>query len=334
VSSVASTPPSATPFISGVARRRLVRRNFWGLSIYGVLIVLFIIEKSIHPGLNAFDIQTLVIETMPLALAAMAQASVVLIGGVDLSIGTMMALVNVVAARWMVNADAKQAVFDSVVIILGTVVIGALTGLIITVSRVPDIIVTLATSFVWYGLALYILPTPGGGIPFDFSNLVNGQVWGWLPEGVLVLLCTVVLIWLPWRHSRLGLSVYALGSDRTAAFLSGVNIARTRIAAYALGGLFVGLAGIALLAETSQGDPNSASSFTLNSVACVVLGGVSLMGGRGGLMGPIAAAFVLNLITSILGFLRVDPSYAIVIQGTIVVLVVLFAGGLALRRRR
>lgn len=333
MSSVVSTR-SATPLISDATRRRFIRRNSWGMSIYGVLLVLFIIEKAIHSGLNSFDILTLVQETMPLALAAMAQASVVLIGGVDLSIGTLMALVNVVAARWMVNADTKQAVFDSVVIILGTALLGALTGLVITISRVPDIIVTLATSFIWYGLALYLLPTPGGGIPFDFSNVVNGELWGWLPEGVVVLLGIVLVIWLPWYRSRLGLSVYALGSDRTAAFLSGVNIARTRIAAYALGGLFVGCAGIALLAETSQGDPNSASSFTLNSVACVVLGGVSLMGGRGGLMGPIAAAFVLNIIRAILGFLRVDPNYATVIQGAIVVLVVLFASVLALRRRR
>lgn len=329
-----STTPSATPFISPATRRRFVRRNLWALSIYGVLLALLLLEKLIHRDLNSFDFQTLVIETLPLALAAMAQASVVLVGGIDLSIGTMMALVNVVAARWMVHADFKQAAFDSVVIVAGTVLLGALTGFVITISRVPDIIVTLATSFVWYGLALYVLPTPGGGIPLDFSNLVNGQFWNWFPEGVFVLACIVLVIWLPWFRSRLGLSVYALGSDRTAAFLSGVKVARTRIAAYALGGVFVALAGIALLAETSQGDPNSASSFTLNSVACVVLGGVSLMGGRGGLLGPIAAAFVLNLIGSILGFLRVDPNYATVIQGAIVVLVVLFAGVLALRRRR
>ena len=124
------------------------------------------------------------------------------------------------------------------------------------------------------------------------------------------------------------------GAIARRRFSAGCNVARTRIAAYALGGLFVALAGIALLAETSQGDPNSASSFTLNSVACVVLGGVSLMGGRGGMLGPIAAAFVLNIIRSILGFLRVDPNYATVIQGAIVVLVVLFAGVLALRRRK
>ncbi|MGI8826545.1 MAG: ABC transporter permease [Chloroflexota bacterium] len=328
-----SAAPSSTPFVSRATRRRFVRRNAWGSSIYGVLIVLIVIEKLIHSGLNAFDIQTLVIETMPLALAAMAQASVVLVGGIDLSIGTMMALVNVIAARWMVNADSKHAALEILVLVAFTAFLGALTGFIITVSRVPDIIVTLATSFVWYGLALYVLPTPGGGVPPGIGNLVNGQFWGWLPEGLFVLTCIVLLVWLPFYRSKIGLSIYALGSDRTAAFLSGVNVARTRIAAYALGGVFVALAGIALLAETSQGDPNSASSFTLNSVAAVVLGGVSLAGGRGGLMGPIAAAFVLNIIGAILGFLKVDPNYATVIQGTIVVLVVLFAGLLALRRR-
>jgi ribose transport system permease protein len=332
MSSVA-TRPSASPFIPASTRRRFVRRNAWGSSVYGILIALLIVEKIVHPDLNSFDIQTLVIVSMPLALAAMAQASVVLVGGIDLSIGTMMALVNVVAARWMVNADVKQAAFDSLVIVAGTALLGALTGLVITVSRVPDIIVTLATSFVWYGLALYVLPIPGGGIPLDFSNLVNGEFWGWFPEGLFVLACIALVVWLPWYRSKLGLSVYALGSDRAAAFLSGVNVSRTRITAYALGGVFVGLAGIALLAETSLGDPNSASSFTLNSVACVVLGGVSLAGGRGGLMGPIAAAFVLNVIGAILGFLKVDPNYATVIQGAIVVLVVLFAGLLALRKR-
>ncbi|GAC1515199.1 MAG: ABC transporter permease [Chloroflexota bacterium] len=326
--------PSARPFVSPATRRRFLRRNAWGLSIYSVLVLLVIIEKIIHPSLDSFDLQTLVIETMPLALAAMAQASVVLVGGIDLSIGTLMALVSVVAARWMVHADVTQASIEALAIIAGAAFLGACTGFVITLSRVPDIIVTLATSFVWYGLALLVLPTPGGGLPVDFANLVNGQFWGFVPEGLVVLAAVVAVIWLPWFRSKIGLSVYALGSDRTAAFLSGVSVARTRIAAYALGGTLAALAGLALMAETGQGDPNSASSFTLNSVAAVVLGGVSLAGGRGGMMGPIAAAFVLNIIRAILGFMKVDPNYATVIQGAIVVLVVLFAGVLALRRRR
>jgi ribose transport system permease protein len=292
-----------------------------------------VVEKIVHPGLNSFDMQNLVIVSMPLALAAMAQAVVVLVGGIDLSIGTMMALVNVVAATAMVNSDFKRAAGQAVLIILGVVILEALTGLVITLTRVPDIIVTLATSFIWYGLALRVMTTPGGGIPLDMGNLVNGVVWGFVPEGLAVLIGIVLIIWLPFYRSRVGLSVYALGSDRTAAFLSGVNVARTRIAAYALGGVFVALAGLALTASTSTGDPNSASSYTLNSVAAVVMGGVSLAGGRGGVLGPIAAAFVLSIIGIILGFLRVDPNWSQVIQGIIVVLVVLFASLLEVRRR-
>jgi ribose transport system permease protein len=315
-----------------------MRRNTWTLGIYGVLILLLIIEKIVHPNISSFDADNLVITALPLALAAMAQASVVIVGGIDLSIGQMMAFVNVVAATAMVNSSFETAVLQSLLIIAGIAALGALTGLVITVTRVPDIIVTLATSFIWYGLALRVMTIPSGGVPLDFGNLVNGEVWhmfpwGGIPEGLVVLVGVVLLIWLPWHRSKFGLAAYAVGSDRTAAFLSGIKVARTRIAAYALGGVFAALAGLALTASTGGGDPNSASNYTLNSVAAVVMGGVSLAGGRGGMLGPLAAAFVLTLIGIILGFMRVDPNWAIVIQGVIVVLVVLFATVLQFRRQ-
>jgi ribose transport system permease protein len=332
VSSVAAAGIRA-PRIPAATRRRFIRRNTWTLGIYGVLALLIAVEKIVHPGLNSFDIQNLAILAVPLAFAAMGQAAVVLVGGIDLSIGQMMAFVNVLAANAMVFSDFRKAIAQALLIILGISMLGALTGLFITISRVPDIIVTLATSFIWYGMALRVMSTPGGGVPLNYGNLVNGELWGNVPEGLLVLLAIVGLIWLPLHRSRLGLSMYAVGSNRTAAFLSGVNVARTRIAAYALGGAFVAMAGLALTAATTGGDPNSADDYTLNSVAAVVMGGVSLAGGRGGMMGPIAAAFVLSIIGIILGFMRVDPNWSIVIQGVIVVLVVLFATVLEFRRR-
>jgi ribose transport system permease protein len=332
VSSVAATA-ATTLFIPTATRRRFMRRNTWTLGIYGVLILLLIVEKIVHPNLNSFDVENLVITAMPLALAAMAQTAVVLVGGIDLSIGQMMAFVNVVAATAMVNSDFRVAILQSLLIIAAIAALGALTGLVITVSRVPDIIVTLATSFIWYGLALRVMTVPSGGVPLEFGNLVNGELWGFFPEGLLVLIAIVLVVWLPWYRSRLGLAAYAVGSDRTAAFLSGVKVAQTRILSYALGGVFAALAGLALTASTSGGDPNSASNYTLNSVAAVVMGGVSLAGGRGGMLGPLAAAYVLTLIGLILGFTRVDPNWAIVIQGVIVVLVVLFATVLEIRRR-
>lgn len=328
-----AVPATVSP-LGGAARRRFLRRNLWTVGVYAVFLLLLLVEKLIHPEMDTFDVQNLVITALPLAFAATGQAVVVLIGGIDLSVGAMMALVNVIAARWMFGSSFQQAILESLVIIVLVASLGALTGLVITVSRVPDIIVTLATSFIWSGLALWVLPTPGGGPPLDYQQLVLGMWFGggW-PEGLFIMAAIVFVIWVPFYRSKFGLSLYALGSNRTAAYLSGVNLGRTRILAYALGGVFVALAGLALTCVTASGDPNSASNYTLNSVAAVVLGGVSLAGGRGGLAGPIAAAFILTIINILMVFASVDQNWSTVVQGAVVVIVVTFAGLVALRRR-
>jgi ribose transport system permease protein len=331
VSAVPVAPSTGALALTGATRRRLIHRNSWTVSIYVLMLLLLLVEKLVHQSFNSFDMVNLVSTALPLAFAAMAQASIVLIGGIDLSIGQTMALVNVVAVTNMTNASYPHAIIVAVLIVIGTAILYGCVGAVITISRVPDIIVTLATSFIWYGIALRVMPTPGGTVPQEFYNLANGTGPAEIPEALFVLVAALLLIWLPFHRSRLGLSVYALGSNRTAAFLSGISISRTRIIAYAFGGVFAALAGLALTAYTSSGDPNSASSYTLNSVAAVVLGGVSLAGGRGGLSGPVAAAYVLTLIASILTFLSIDPNYSSVIQGAIVVIVVLFAGVLTLR---
>ena len=318
---------------SAALRGRWLRRNAWTLGVYSLLAVLLAFWKIIHPSVGSFDIQSLVDGALPLGLAAMAQASVVLAGGIDLSVGSMMSLVNVVSALLMAHADLKGALFISALLIGGTAAAGALTGVVISISRVPDIIVTLATSFVWGGLALQIMPIPAGGAPMDFVNLMTGEIGTELPSGLVVLLVVLAVVWLPFRRSRRGLALYAIGSNRNAAFLSGVSVATTRIVSYALGGVFGALGGLVLTATTSNGSAVSGTYYTLNSVAAIVLGGVSLAGGRGGMIGPLAAAFVLILVSTLLTLLGIDQNYAQVIQGALVVLVVML-GGLVLVRKR
>lgn len=334
MSAVAASRPRLLA-VTPAMRRRLIRRNTWTVAIYLLMFFLLGAEKVIRPNLGQFDMITLVSTALPLAFAAMAQAVIVLIGGIDLSIGQTMALVNVVTVVNMSSSSSTpHVILVSFAIVLGTSLVYAFMGAIITVSRVPDIIVTLAAGFVWYGLALNVLQIPGGSVPLVFSNLANGIGPAGIPQGVFVLAAALLLLWLPFYRSRLGLRLYALGSNRTAAFLSGVSVGSTRILAYAFGGIFAALAGLSLTAFTYSGDPNSASNYTLNSVAAVVLGGVSLAGGRGGLMGPVAAAYVLTLIVNILTFLSVDTNYSTVIQGAVVVIVVLIAGLLTLRSER
>jgi ribose transport system permease protein len=313
--------------------RRFATRQGWTLGVLGMLIALLIVEANAAPNFTSFDVQSLVIAGMPLAFAAMAQAVVVISRGVDLSVGSVMALTNVIAARLMEHHGMGTAIAVSLLVLVIGMIIGTLSGLAVVTTEVPDIVVTLALSFVWAGVALVVLPTPGGGSPAQYQTLSSGSsLWEWTPNGLLVLAAAYVLVWLPLRSRRTGLAIYAVGSDRNAAYLSGVHVARTRVLAYTIGGLFSALGGLALTSTTSIGSPLSGNFYTLTSVAAVVIGGVSLAGGRGGLIGPMLAAFILSAAVTVLTFLGADANYGQVIQGGLIVAMVML-GGLLLRRR-
>ena len=178
------------------------------------------------------------------------------------------------------------------------------TAALVVLTRVPDIVVTLAMSFVWAGCALLVLNTPGGGAAQWLKDLVVGSLGSeWIPKAAVVLIVVVAIVWIPLRRSRLGLSIYAIGSNRLAAFRSGVSVGRTKIVAYVLTGLFAALGGLSLTASTGIGTPVP-GPYTLLSVAAIVLGGVSLAGGRGGLFGPIVAVLILPLIRTDMTFLE------------------------------
>ena len=329
----------ASPQRSRIHWGRLVRRHAWTVGVYVLLFGLILYWRTIPAEWGTFDVQSLAIDALPFAFVAMAQAVVIISGGIDLSVGSMMSLINVLSAKYMFDATSGQAVsfresiLIAVLLVVGAGLGGALTGLIITVTRVADIIVTLAMLFVWGGLALAVMQIPGGGAPLEFTKLAVGYTFTpWLPTGLVLIGAVVVLAWVPIRRHKPGLSLYAIGSSRTASFLSGVSVSRTRIGAYALGGALAGMGGLALTATSGIGDALSGQYYTLNSVAAVVLGGVALVGGVGGLVGPIAAAFVLTLVKSIMILKGVDQNWAQVIQGTLIVLVVMI-GGLALRQR-
>jgi ribose transport system permease protein len=312
--------------------RRLVARHGWTVGVWILFLLLIPYWRSLSSQPAQFDIESLAIDVLPLALAAMAQAVVIISGGIDLSVGSLMSLINVLSAKYMVHMSYREALLYALALVVVGALAGAFTGTLIVVSRVPDIVVTLAMLFVWAGLALQILEIPGGGAPLKFLNLGTGTTFStYLPTSAVVLLCALVVLWLPIRWTKPGLALYAVGSNRNAAYLAGIGVERTRIGAYALGGAFAALGGLALTATSGIGDPNAGAIYTLNSVAAAVLGGVSLLGGVGGLIGPIAAAGILTLVKTILILRGENPNYAQVYQGTIIIVVVML-GGLVARR--
>jgi ribose transport system permease protein len=312
----------------------VARRNLWTSGLVGLLVIFLALTKLIQPTYGAAGIQGLAISLLPIALAAVAQAIVVISGGIDLSVGSMMALTSVTSAVLMKGQSDAVAVGVVIAILAMGLLLGTINGALIVATRVPDIIVTLAMLFVWAGFALLVLHTPGGGAaPWLMESIRGPLVSEWLPRAVVVLAVVVGVVWIPLQRSTLGLSLYALGSNRLAAFRSGVPVGRTKILSYALAGLFSALGGLALTASTGIGSPVP-GSYTLESVAAIVLGGVSLAGGRGGVVGPIIAVVVLALIRTDLTFLGVNPNWSEVIQGAILIGVVMFGSFLAMRKVR
>jgi ribose transport system permease protein len=333
MSAAAQPIPSRSSDVSdGIVRA--LRRNVWTIGLLTFLAVLLVFTKLIQPNYGPTGIQGLAVSAAALALAAVAQAIVVISGGIDLSIGAMMAFTNVVAAQAMRYTDDTTGFAIAIGVLLLGLLIGAINGAMIVATRVADIIVTLAMSFVWAGCALLVLNVPGGQADRWLTQLASGSVvTEWLPKPALIVLLIIALIWIPLRRSRLGLSLYAIGSDRLAAFRSGVAVGQTKIASYALAGLFSAIGGLAITANTGIGTPLP-GGYTLTSVAAVVLGGVSLAGGRGGVFGPLVAVIILALIRTDMTFLNLNSNLATVTQGVILIAVVMLGSLAALRRAR
>mgnify|MGYP005816140579 CR=1 FL=1 len=231
---------------------RLLRQQGWVVGLLALFVVLLVVAKLIQPSYGAGDFGSLVRAVLPYAFAVAAQTVVVIAGGIDLSVAAMMALTSVTAASMMHGASEEYALLVVPFVLALGFGLGALNGALIVFSRVPDIVVTLATLFMLQGAALLVPNAPGGGSAEWLRNLIIGtvpipglpdDVTSWFPKALLLLVVLLCVVWIPLKRSRLGLSIYAIGSNQLAAFRSGVPVARTKIIAYAFGGLFGAMGG-------------------------------------------------------------------------------------------
>ncbi|WP_298849084.1 ABC transporter permease [uncultured Ruegeria sp.] len=306
-------------------------KHAWVLGLLVLFLVLIGLTKLVQPSFSLAGIESLTRAALPFAFATAGMAVVVIVGGIDLSVASMMAVCAVTAAVLMERMAGVPAILIVLAVGLG---MGLINGVLIVLTKVPDIVATLAMLFVWEGTALLILNTPGGATADWVEAGIRGSfLIGWFPKALVVLVVGIALVWVPLRRSKLGLSIYATGSDETAAFRSGVPVGRTKIIAYGICGLYCAMGGLSLAALTGIGEPVP-GPYLLASVAAVVLGGVVLGGGKGGLLGPIIAVFILRIIRSILTFLSVDPNVTTIIEGVIMVAVVMLGAALTHRGTR
>ncbi len=320
--------------------QRLLARNSWVLGVWLLLGALIVWYSTLIPVFGQFQIVSISKNSLPLIYLAIGQAIIVIAGGIDLSLGSLLLLSNVLAARFMDEQSLGVVFLVAVGVIVGLALLNGLTGYVISISGVPDIVVTLATSYIWSGLALWILPSPGGGTAPEMRWLFTGSpsgIGGGYGLPILMIAVPALLVYFVSRHTRTGLSLYAIGSHPVAARLAGLNVRQAKIVSYAIGGAMAGLAGLATVAIIGTGDPRFSvgATATLNSVAAIVLGGVALTGGEGSVLGVVATAVTLIMLNPILTAMGIDSNSAQVIQGVLIAGVMMFSGlAILLRERR
>lgn len=321
-------------------RRHKSNWRYWFAAQRGALVsaaifaIMFGVYGAAQPiGLTSDVVNTAANKGALLALVAMAQTLPVLTGGLDLSVGMIFMLANCLAST-IVTGDAASTALGIVGVLVAGLLCGLVNGLIVVYGRLQPLIATLATSAIYFGIALALRPQPGGDINGDFAALMTRSTYA-VPSSVLLIIAAVVFVWLPYRDSTLGRAAFAVGSAEQAAYMSGVPIARAKLLAYTLAGLFAALGGLLLTCITFSGEARAAlgADYTLNSIAALVIGGTSLFGGSGGVVGSVFGAFVMRTVGDLLIVFNINP----VLQPLFVGVVLLFAvslGSLRLLRVR
>ncbi len=267
------------------------------------------------------NLGNLALQTTPLALAALGQTFAILLGGVDLSIGPMMSLTTAIAS-YLLTGDATLSLLAGTVACLAAgLAVGLGNGGLIRLFRLPDLVATLASYSMVFGLALIVRPSPGGSVALPFMDLVTTRV-GQVPIAAILTLLAFGLLELLLVRGRLGLAVYATGASEEAAYLAGIRTARVRLLVYLFSGLTAAVAGLVVAARIGSGDPQAGASFTLASITAVVVGGASIFGGSGTLVGALLGALLLILVQNALNQLHVSAYWQYVWTGGVLLVAV------------
>ena len=316
-----------------IGLRRIVLRQSYLFALL-LLILAVAVNASLQPNFfRPLVLSDNVQSFLPLMLLAAGQAIVIIGGGVDLSVGGIVSLVTVVMVHTMGNNPSSSQVALSIALgLLTGVLAGVLNGVCVAYLRFQPIVTTFATSFVFSGIALWVMPSAGGSVPPGLMNVYLTN-----PLGVPLTLWVIVVMLLLWNllsSTRYGRYLYAVGGQSMSAYVTGVPVSRIRLSTYVIAGFMAALSGFALVLSTGTGDPLIGGPMTLESIVAVVLGGTRLSGGQGGITGPLIGVIVLGLILNIISFANVPTWWQTLVNALIVLLALVGPGIVTLVRRR
>ena len=280
----------------------------------GLLILAVVINAALQPTFfTQYSLTSNFATFAPLVFAAIAQAIIIIGGGIDLSLGAQVAFISVVTLRVMDGQDSRIWLGVITALVTGAAC-GALNGFIVAVIRLQPLI---ATSSVFAGLALVVLPTPGGAVPASMVSSYRMAVAA-IPVPIL-LVALGMLLWWAMSRTRYTRQLYAVGGNREASYASLVPVTSVTFRSFVFASMFVGIAALTVLANTGSGDPFIGANMALDSIAAVVLGGIALSGGRGSPFGAVAGALILAIYSNILFFLNVPTTYRALASGLIII---------------
>ena len=266
-------------------------------------------------AVSYFGLNLMLNLSIPIALATIAQLCVITVNDLDLSIGNFASFAGCITATWL-HDDPLLGVLA----LLACIAVYALLGALIHLRNLPSIVVTLGMSFVWLGLAILVLPKPGGQAPDWLHGLMAVHV-PWVPFPIVAALVIAVVAHFGLMRTPFGAILRGAGGNPNAIARAGWSLLRIKVTMFALAGLFGVLSGLALIGLTTSADANIGKGYTLLSVAGVILGGGEFIGGVVSPIGAVIGALTLTLAGSLLTFVRISPDWQVGAQGMILILV-------------
>ncbi len=313
------------PLLASISVRRLIRTLLPALSLTLILLAIAYLNPR---AISYFGFSLMLNLAIPIALATIAQMFILCVNDLDLSIGTFVSFVGCVTATWLRDAPLFGAI-----VLVGCIGLYAALGALIHLRKLPSIVVTLGMSFVWQGLAILLLPRPGGKAPDWLLWLMSFKV-PYVPFPIVAAIVIGLVVHVGLMRSSYGAILRGAGGNPVAIERAGWSLLKTKVTMFALAGLFGVLSGLALIGITTSADANIGTGYTLLSIAGVILGGGEFVGGRVSPIGAVIGALTLALAASpLLTFMHISPDWQVGANGAILI-IVLAARALLSRRER